>query len=89
MKQLLDTAAKTGLDALKTASKNVVHKAAEATGDFIGNKIADKIVKLKLLSDKNSIDVEEIIIPPEKREEILNELRQVLQKWNTIKYLSY
>ena len=30
MKQLLDTAAKTGLDALKTASKKVVHKAAEA-----------------------------------------------------------
>ena len=29
--------------------------------------------------------VEEITIPPEKREEILNELRQVLAKWNTIK----
>ena len=47
-KQLLDTAAKTGLVALKTASKNVVHKAAEATVEFIGNKIADKIVKPNL-----------------------------------------
>ena len=58
----------TGLDALKTASsKRVAHKAAEATGEFIENKIAEKIVKL----------YGEIIIPPEKREEILNELRQV------------
>ena len=30
--KLLDTAAKAGLDALKTAPKKVVHKAAEATG---------------------------------------------------------
>ena len=34
-KNLLDTAAKTGLDALKTATKRVVHKAAKATGEFI------------------------------------------------------
>ena len=40
----------TGLDALKAASKKVVHKAAEATGEFIGNKkIADNIVKPKQL----------------------------------------
>ena len=29
-------------------------------------------------TDENSRNVEEIIIPPEKREEIFNELRQVL-----------
>ena len=40
-KELLDT----GLDTLKTASKKVIYKAAEATGEFIGNKIADKIAK--------------------------------------------
>ena len=40
-KQSLHTAAKAGLDVLKTAFKNVVHKAVEATGEFIGNKIAD------------------------------------------------
>ena len=39
-KQYLDTAAKTGLDALKTASRKLVHKAAETKGEFIGNKIA-------------------------------------------------
>ena len=40
-KRVLDT----GLDVLKTTSKKVAHKAAEATGEFIGNKIADKILK--------------------------------------------
>ena len=39
----MDTAAKTGIDAAKTTSKRVVQKTAEATGDLIGNKIADKI----------------------------------------------
>ena len=29
--------------------------------------------------------VKEIIIPPEKREKILNKLRKVFKKWNTIK----
>ena len=38
---------------------------------------------------KPSRNVEEIIISPEKREEILNELRQVSKKWNVIKYLKY
>ena len=39
----MDTATKTGIDAAKAASKRVVQKTAEATGRFIGNKIADKI----------------------------------------------
>ena len=39
----MDTATKTGIDAAKTASKRVVQKTAETTGDLIGNKIADKI----------------------------------------------
>ena len=66
-KQLLDTATKTGIDALKTASKKVAHKAPEVTGEFIGNKIADKIVNPKPLPDENSWNVEEIIIPIEHR----------------------
>ena len=43
----------TELAALKTASKKVVHKAAEATGEFLRNKIADKIVKPKHVIDEN------------------------------------
>ena len=42
--KLLDTAKKSTTDAIKTASRRVIQKTAEATGDFIGNKIADKIV---------------------------------------------
>ena len=45
-KKLMDTATKTGIDAVKTASKRVVQKTAEATGDLIGNKIADKTTSL-------------------------------------------
>ena len=81
----MDTAIKAALDAAKTASKKVIHNAAKVTGEFIGNKLADKVVKPKPVPDINSRDVDETGIPPEKREEILNELRQILQKWNTLK----
>ena len=42
----MDTVRKTGMDAAKTASKRVVQKTAEATGDLIVNKIADKITSI-------------------------------------------
>ena len=48
-KQLLDTATKTGLDALKVASKKVVHKPAESAGEFIGKNLSYKTVNLKLM----------------------------------------
>ena len=37
-KKLMDTARKSGIDAGKTASKRVVQKTAEATGDLIRKK---------------------------------------------------
>ena len=45
-KKLMDTASKAGIDAAKTDSKRVVKKTPEATGDLIGNKIADKITSV-------------------------------------------
>ena len=45
-KKLMNTAPKTGIDAVKTASKRVVQKTAEATGDLFRNKIADKITSV-------------------------------------------
>ena len=45
-KKLMDTATKTGMDPAKTGSKRVVRKTAEATGDLIGNKKADKITSV-------------------------------------------
>ena len=44
--KLLDHAKTSATDALKTSSKSVIQKTAEATGDFIGNKIADRIKKV-------------------------------------------
>ena len=38
----LDSAEKSTTDAKKTASKKAIQKSSEATGDFIGNEIADK-----------------------------------------------
>ena len=42
-KKLMDTVTKIGIDVTKTASKRVVQETAEATGDLIENKIANKI----------------------------------------------
>ena len=45
---------------------------AEATRELRGSKIAKEIVKPKPVPEKNSRNVEEIVIPPEKTQEILN-----------------
>ena len=45
-KKLMDNATKTGIDIAKAASKKVVQKTTEATGDLIGNKIAGKITSI-------------------------------------------
>ena len=72
-KRLIDTATKTEIDAAKTASKRVVQKTAEATGDLIGNKIADKITSIGKSKEKEKINKpEEIYIPSEKRQQIID-----------------
>ena len=77
-KQLLNIAGKTWLDALKTASKKVVHKASEAIGEFVGDKILNKIMKPKFLFGENPRNIEKMVIPPDKKVEMLSELREVL-----------
>ena len=47
-----DDAKKSTTDAIKTASKRAVQKTAVATGDLIGNKIADKITSVSKKSPK-------------------------------------
>ena len=74
-KKLMDTATKTGIDAAKTASKRVVQKTAEATRDLIGNKIADKFTSIGKPKEKETKKVEEIYILPEKRQQIIDDLR--------------
>ena len=52
----MDAAAKRQLDALKAALKKA-HKTVEAGKEFIGNKIANNILKSKPVSDVNSRNV--------------------------------
>ena len=51
-KKLMDTVTKTGIGAVKTAFTRVVQKTAEATGNLIRNKIADKITSLGKINSK-------------------------------------
>ena len=75
-KKLMDSATKTRMDAAKTASKRAVQKAAEATGDLIGNKTADKFTSLGKLKEKEKTkEIEEISIPPEKKQQLIDDLR--------------
>ena len=75
-KKLMDTATKTGIDAAKTDSKWVVQKTAEATGDLIGNQIADKITSLgKTKSNEKDEERQEVNRPLEKRQQIIDDLR--------------
>ena len=46
VKKLMDGATKTSKLFAKIAGKKIVHKSAEATGDLVGNKIADKITSM-------------------------------------------
>ena len=74
-KKLMDTATKTGIDATKTTSKRVVQKTVEATGDLIGNKIADKTTSIGKSKEKEKAEkAKEIYIPPEKRQQIIDDL---------------
>ena len=65
-----------GLDSLKTASKKAVHKA----GEVLGNKVADAVTKSNDDKIVKQEPVKEIIIPLEKRDEILNKLKKLLEK---------
>ena len=53
--KLVDTAKKSAIDAIKTASKRAIQKTAEAAGDLIGNKIADKITSASKKSHNEEI----------------------------------
>ena len=65
-----DKLLKQGQETAKTIGKRALNKTAEATGDLIGNKIADKITK-----PAPSKPAQQIQIPPDKRQQIIDELR--------------
>ena len=66
--KLLNSAKKSTTDAIKTASKRVIQKTAEATGDLIGNTTADKTTSVSKKSPKelHSQNEDEIEIPKER-----------------------
>ena len=53
-KKLRDTAIKTGKDFATIAGKIIDHKSAEATGDLVGNKFADKITSMGRSKEQGS-----------------------------------
>ena len=84
--KLLDTAKKSTTDAIKTASKRAIQKTEEATGDLIGNKIADKIMSVSKKTQNNKSEADSSnakdvprkrYISPEEKQQIINELRLV------------
>ena len=82
-KVLTDTATKTGKDFATIADKKIVQKSAEATGDLIGNKIADKIISASKKSHNEEIQSNEVnneipkerSISPKERQKIIDELK--------------
>ena len=73
-KKLIDTATKARIDVAKTASKSIVQRTAEATGNLIGNKIAEKITSVgKTKSREKENERQETYIPPEKSQPITDD----------------
>ena len=79
-KKILGNSSSAGKDFAKIAGKKVLTKSAEATGDLIGNDIADRITKSARNKEQKEDDrimeeTQEMIIPPEKREQIIRDLK--------------
>ena len=82
--KLLNSAKKSTTDAIKIASNRTIQNTAEKTGDLIGNKIQDKIISISKTSSKelhsqneNEIEIRKKDISPEKRQQIIDEVRLV------------
>ena len=81
-------------DAIKTAWKRAIQKRAEAAGDLISNKTADKITSISKKSSAHSTELHskiddansEIEVPkkryisPEERQKIIGEIRLISKK---------
>ena len=83
--KLLHHAKQSATHGLKTTSTRVIQKTAEATGNLIGNKTANRITKVSRNSPQNNSEtirhenVKEIPkgrnISPEERQKIIDDLR--------------
>ena len=87
--KLVGSTRKSATDAIKTASNRAIQKTAEATGDLIGNEIADKITNTSKTSPKelhskelpsneaNNEIPKERYISPQERQQIFDESRLI------------
>ena len=78
--KLLDNSISASKDFTKIAGKKGLTKSEEVTGDMTGNKIADRITrstrnKAQKEDDRIMEETLEILIPPEKREQIIRDLK--------------
>ena len=78
--KILDDSLSAGKDFATIAGKKVLTKSAEATGDLIGNKITVTITKSARNKEQKEDDrimeeTQEISIPPEKREQIVRDIK--------------
>ena len=67
-----------GIDVSKTFAKTVGKKILKATGDLIGNKIADKITSASKKSQSDEVNNEipkERYISPKERQKTIDELK--------------
>ena len=82
-------------DVLKTALEKPIQKTAETAGDFIGNKIADKITSVSKTSPRNNLVTNkdeiprEMYISPEKRQKIIDDLRLRTRLRSNLRDYSY
>ena len=79
-KKILDNSLSAAKYFAKIAGIKVLTKSAEATGDLIGNKIDERLTKstrnkTRKEDDRIMEETQEIIIPPEKREQIIRDLK--------------
>ena len=79
-RKLLDKSIDAGKDFAKKAGKKALDKSEEGTGEMIGNKIADRITKkprnkMQKEDDRIMEETQEIIIPLEKRQQIIKDLK--------------
>ena len=93
--ELLDSSQKSTTDAIKTSSERAIQKTAEATGDLIVNKNADKITSISKKPSNNNnknnnnnnnnvgaalTTHKKRCISPEERQQIINEIRLIFKK---------
>ena len=84
--KIIDTVKKSATDAIKTTSQQTIKRNAEAMGDLVDNKIADKKTSIskKPVKELPTIDEDEDeeltthkkrYISPKERQQIIDELR--------------